>query len=67
MMAMFDFIITEMDFSLKFVSDLNWKNIAGLKTENSFWPANFVFFQLKQFFSLKFSQFLKGEMHKKAH
>ena len=36
MMAMFDFIITEMDFSLKFVSDLNWKNIAGLKTENSF-------------------------------
>ena len=39
MMAMFDFIITEMDFSLKslkFVSDLNWKNDAGPKTENSF-------------------------------
>ena len=60
MMAVFDFIITEMDFSLKSlksVSDLNWKNIAGPKTENSFWSANFVFDQLRHIFSLKISQF----------
>ena len=48
MMAMVDFIITEMDFtlkSLKFVSDLNQKNFAGLKTEYSFYTKmlKFVF------------------------
>ena len=31
--------------------------VAGPKTENSFWPANFVFVQLRHFFSLKISQF----------
>ena len=36
MEAMFDFIITEMDYSLKSASELNWKNIAGPRTENSF-------------------------------
>ena len=44
-------------YSLKSVSDLNWKNIAEPKTENSFWPANFVFVQLRHFFGLKISQF----------
>ena len=44
-------------YSLKSVSDLNCKNIAEAKTENSFWPANFVFVQLRYFFSLKFSNF----------
>ena len=34
---MFDFIITDGFIgSPKFVSDLNWKNVAGTKTENSF-------------------------------
>ena len=34
--AMFDFIITEMAFQSEFASALNWKNIAGPKTETSF-------------------------------
>ena len=31
--------------------------IAGRKTENSFWPANFVFVQLRHFFVWKFLSF----------
>ena len=40
--------------NLKSVSGLNWKNVTGPKTENGFWSANFVFVQLRHFFSLKF-------------
>ena len=32
---------------------MNWKTVAGPKTENSFWPANFIFVQMKQFFSFE--------------
>ena len=44
------------NYSLKSVSDLNWKNVVRSKTENSFWPANFVFVQLIHFFCMKISQ-----------
>ena len=47
-------------FSWKAVSDLNSKNVARPTTQNSVWPANFGFEQLRQFFnSLKFSQVWK--------
>ena len=36
MKAMFHFIELRWIYSLKCVSDLNWKNIAGPKTANSF-------------------------------
>ena len=46
-------------FSLKAFSDLNWKNVARPTLENSCWPENFGFVQLRQFFSLESSQFWK--------
>ena len=59
MEAMFDFIITEMDlYWLKSVPDMNWKNVTEPKTENSFWPANFVCVQVRHFFGMKVSEFL---------
>jgi hypothetical protein len=49
-MTMFNLLKLRWIFCLKTVSDLNWKNVARPKTANSFWPADFVFLQLKQFF-----------------
>ena len=40
-------------FSLKAVSDLNWKSVARPTTGNSCWPTKFGFVQLRQLFSLK--------------
>ena len=40
---------TEMDFSLKAVSDLNWKNVERPTTENGFCLTNVGFLPLRQF------------------
>ena len=47
--AMFDFLELRWIFSLKAVSDLNWKKSCLTKNEKGFWPANCVFVHLRQF------------------
>ena len=39
-------------------ANAKWPFCAGQKTNNSFWPANFVFVQLKHFFSQKIYRFI---------
>ena len=57
MKAMFDFIRTEMDLLSELCLRFELENVAGPKTENSFWQANFGSVQLRHFFSLKNSKF----------
>ena len=56
MKAMFGPIRIEMDLQSEICL-----NLARPKTENGFWPANFMFVQCRQFFSLKISQFWSFE------
>ena len=46
---------TQINFNMKVVWYVIWKNIARPTTENRCWPANFGFVQLRQFCGLTFS------------